>query len=213
MVLLYGIIGEMDELVVEILHVELFSSGANVAILIPISFLIAVDAGHADVRADIEFAFLVKEGHDVLLDDVGASSAHLVHLVTLDDFPDFLDGLNDFNASASVGVLARFHKPSISFLGLGGMLELLVLLLFLFLLQTISSLLKFLLEPEKLLISHVSNMKSHGNVLERIDFLGLIVIFEVHEESFFVGKVPIVSQVVVYPEVIRTILIIFHLIP
>lgn len=129
---------------------------------------------------------MVEEWHDVLLDDVGACSTHFVHLVTLDDLSDFLDGLNDFNASASVGVLARFDKPSVSFLWLGGMLELRVLLLLLFLLQAFSSLLKFLLKSEKLLIAHVSNMEGHGNILERIDFLGLVVIFEVHEKGLFV---------------------------
>lgn len=212
MVLLHGIVGEMNELVVKILHIELLGSCPNVSILIPVPFLISVDAGHADVGADIELAFLVEEGHDVLLDDVGTSPAHFVHLVTLDNLSDLLDGLYDFNAGASVGVLSRFDEPSVSFLGFGGVLELLVLLLLLFLLQTLGPLLKLLLEPEELLIIHISNMEGHGNVLEWVDFLGLVVIFEIHEESLLVGEVPIVGQVVVDPEVIRTIFVVFHLV-
>lgn len=191
MVLLHGIVSKMNELVIKILHIELLGCSTNVSVLIPVPFLISVDACHADVGADIKLAFLVEEGHDVLLDDVGTSSAHFVHLVTLDYLSDLLDGLDDFNTGASIGVLSRFDKPSISFLGFGGVLELLVLLLLLLLFQTLSSLLEFLLEPEELLITHISNMEGHGNVLEWIDFLRLIVILEIHEERLLVGKVPI----------------------
>lgn len=210
MILLNGIVGEMDELVVKIFHVELFGSCANVSVLVPVAFLIAVDACHADVGTNVELAFLVEEGHYVLLDDVGASSAHFVHLVALDDLFDFLDGFDYLNASASIGVLSRFDQPSVSFLGLSGVLELLVLLLLLFLFQALSPLLKFLLEPEKLLVSHISHMEGHRYVLEWIDLLSIIVILEIHEESFLVGKVPIVCQVVVDPEIVRTIFVVFH---
>lgn len=212
MVLLHSIVSEMNELIVKILHIELLGSCADVTVLIPVPFLISVDACHADVGADIELAFLVEEGHDVLLDDVGASPAHFIHLVTLDDLSDLLDGLDDFNASASVGVLSRFDEPSVSFLGFGGVLELLVLLLLLFFFQTLGPLLKFLLEPEELLVIHISNMEGHGNVLEWIDFLCLVVILEIHEESLLVGEVPIVGQVIVDPEVIRTIFVVFYLV-
>lgn len=212
MVLLHGIVSEMDELIVEILHVKLLGGCSNVAILIPISFLIAVDACHADVGTNVELAFLVKERHYVLLNDVGTSSAHFVNLVTLDYLSDFLDSLNDFNASASIGVLSRLDKPSISLLGLGGVLELLVLLFLFFLFQALSPLLKFLLKPKKLLVAHVSHMKGHRNVLEWVDFLGFIVILEIHEESLLIGQVPIVGQVIMDSEITRPIFIVFYLV-
>lgn len=202
MVLLHSIVSEMYKLVIEILHIELLGSCANVTILIPVSFLIAVDACHAYVGPDVEFAFLVKEGHYVLLDDVGARPAHFVNLITLDYLSNFLDGLDDFNTSASIGVFSRFDKPSISLLRLGGVLELLVLLLLFFFLQALCPFLKFLLEPEKLLIAHVRHMEGHRDVLKWIDLLSFIVILEIHEESLFVGKVPIVGQVIMDSEVI-----------
>lgn len=49
----------MNELIVEVFHGELFGSRTNVAVLVPISFLIAVDAGNEYVRTNVKFSFLV----------------------------------------------------------------------------------------------------------------------------------------------------------
>lgn len=49
MVFLDGIVGEMDKLVIEIFHIEFFGGGTDIAILIPVAFLISIDACHANV--------------------------------------------------------------------------------------------------------------------------------------------------------------------
>jgi hypothetical protein len=108
--------------------------------------LVTVDACHADVRSDIEFSLLVEERHDVLLDNVGSGTPHLVDLVSLDYLFNFLYGLDHFYASASIGVLSGFNQPSISFFRLGYMFELLVLLLFFLLFEIFRSLVEFFLE-------------------------------------------------------------------
>lgn len=212
MVFLDGIVGQMDEFVIEIFHVEFFGSSADVAILIPVTFLISVDASHADVRSDVEFAFLVEEWHNVLLDDVGTSSPHFVSFVAFDDLNDLIDAFDYLDASSSVCVLAWFHKPSISFFSLEAMLKLLVLLLLLLVLDELSTLLVLFLELCEFFIVEISHMKGHWNILERVDLLGIVVIFEIHEKRLLIGEVPVIGKMVVDAEVIRTIFVCFHLI-
>ena len=209
-VFLDGIVGQMDKLVVEIFHIEFFGGRADVAVLIPVTFLIPVDASHANVRPDVELALLVEKRHDVLLNDVRASSAHFVSLVTLDDLNDLIDALNDLDAGSSVCVLAWLNKPSVALFSLEAMLKLLVLLLLLFVLDIFSAFLILFLEFSEFLIVEISHMEGHWNVLKRIDLLRIIVIFEIHEESLLVGKVPVIGQMVVDAEVVRTIFVSLH---
>jgi hypothetical protein len=49
-------------------------------------------------------------------------------------------------------------------------------------------------------------VKGHGYVIEGIYFLCVIVILQIHEESFFIGEVPVAGKVVVYLEVVGSIL-------
>lgn len=80
----------MDEPVVEILHIEFFGSCADVSILVPIAFLVAVDAGDTDIGSNIEFTFLVEEGHYVLLNYMSPRATHLVDAISSNDVFDFL---------------------------------------------------------------------------------------------------------------------------
>ncbi len=56
-------------------------------------------------------------------------------------------------------------------------------------------------------------MESHGDEVKWIDALCFVVAFEVHEECFFVGEIPVVCDVVVNFEVSRTVFVVFHFVP
>ena len=58
-IFLYGVIGEMYELVSEVLVVVVFGGGADVALFVPIKFMSAVYCDHDHVGSDIEFAAVV----------------------------------------------------------------------------------------------------------------------------------------------------------
>lgn len=152
MVLLDCIVGEMDESIVEVLHVEFFGGCADVAVLVPIAFLIPVDAGDANIRSDIKFSFLVEEGHDVLLNDMSARATHFVNPISADDLFDLLQTFHDLNTCASVRVLSRFDQPRISFFRLKTVFKLLILLFLLLLLNTFCPPLILLLKFFELLV-------------------------------------------------------------
>lgn len=153
---------------------------------------------------------MVEKWHDVLLDDVGTSSAHFVSFVTFDDLNDFVDAFNNLYACSSVCVLAWFDKPSVALFCFETMLKLLVLLLLLFVFDELRTLLILFLKLNEFFIVEVSHMEGHWNVLERIDFLGIIIIFEVHEECLLVGKIPVIGKMVMNAKIIRAILVSFH---
>lgn len=49
-------------------------------------------------------------------------------------------------------------------------------------------------------------MKSHRYVFKGIDFLGFIIVLQIHEECFFIGEIPVVSYMVMHFDVVRTVL-------
>lgn len=212
MVFLDSIVGQMDEFVIEIFHVEFFGGSTDISVLIPVTFLISVDARHTDIGSDVEFAFLVEEWHDVFLDDVGTSSTHFVSFVAFDDLNDLIDAFDYLDACSSVCVLAWFHKPSISFFSLEAMLKLLVLLFLLLVFDELSTLLVLFLELCEFLIVEIGHMEGHWNVLERVYLLGIVVILKIHEKRLLIGEVPVIGKMVVNAEIIRTIFVSLHLI-
>ena len=212
MIFLDGIVSQMDELVIEIFHVKFFGGSADIAVLIPVTFLISVDACHADVRSDVEFTLLVEEWHDVLLDDVGTSPAQFVSFIALDDFNDLINAFNYLDSSSSVCILTGFDKPSIPLFSLEAMLKLLVLLFLLLVLYELSTLLILFLELCEFLIVEISHVEGHWNVLERVDLLSIVVILEIHEECLLIREVPVIGQMVVDAKIIRTIFVSLHLV-
>jgi hypothetical protein len=212
-VLLDGIVGEVDELVVKVLHVELLRGSADVTVLVPVALLVAIDARDENIGTNVEFPLLVEEGHNVLLNYVSTGPAHLVDLVLLDDLPDLLNILDHFDACTSVGVLPRFDQPGIPLLRFETVLKLLVLFLLLLVLDILRPSFVLLLEFLELFVFAIGDVEGHGDVLEGIGLLGLVVVFEVHEESLFVGKVPVVGDVVVHLNVGRPVLNDLHLVP
>lgn len=181
------IICQMNKLVVQIFHVELFRGRSDIPILVPIPFLIAVNAGEAYVTPYIELAFLIEKRHDILLNDVGARPTHFVCGVLSNDLLNLLQTLNNLYAGPPIRILPRFNQPSVPFFGFKSILELLILLFLFFLLDAVRSSLVLLLKLFKLFVAHVSDVKSHRNVLERIDLLGLVVVLQIHEKRLFVG--------------------------
>jgi hypothetical protein len=69
------------------------------------------------------------------------------------------------------------------------------------------------LETSKFLVIELSDVESHGDEVKWIDALCFVVAFEVHEECFFVGEIPVVCDVVVNFEVSRTVFVVFHFVP
>ena len=100
---LNGVVGEVDELVVELFERELLAGGADVAVLVPIGLDVALDAGEKHEHADVELAFVVEKGVlDVFLDDVGVFVVVDLHV---------MDVVEDVDALASVGLLAGLDDP------------------------------------------------------------------------------------------------------
>jgi hypothetical protein len=49
-------------------------------------------------------------------------------------------------------------------------------------------------------------VEGHGDVLEGIDLLGVVVVLQIHEQSLLVGEIPVAGQVVMDLQVTGTIL-------
>jgi hypothetical protein len=58
-IFLYGIVGEMNILICEIVKVKLFAAGSDIPFLVPIALEDAVDAGQEHIVPDVEFAIVV----------------------------------------------------------------------------------------------------------------------------------------------------------
>jgi len=184
-VLLYCVVGEVYEFVVEILHVELLGGSADVAILIPVPLLVAVAAVDADVGTNVEFAFLVEEGHDVLLDYVGAWTSLFVHCVCSYYCFDLLDALHYLYSCASVCVLAWFDEPGVATFGLEAFHRL-VFGFLVFVVDGVCPSVELFLKLREFLISQFSDVKCHGDVVEWVDFLCVVVVLQIHKEGLFV---------------------------
>lgn len=109
MILLHCIVGQVNKLVIKVLHVELLRSSTDVAILIPVPFLIAVRTADANVRPNVELSLLIQEGHYVLLDDMSTRATLFVHCVCSDNSLNLLNTFHHLYSCSSVGVFARLH--------------------------------------------------------------------------------------------------------
>ena len=88
----------------------------------------------------------------------------------------------------------------------------LILHLFLVLLDALGSIIELFLKLGELLIIKFSDMESHRNKIKGIDLLGIIIILKIHEQGLFVGEIPVVSQMIMYFEIIGSVLVRFYLI-
>ena len=107
---LYGVVGEMNKLVIEVLELEGFAACADVALFVPIAFEDAVDAGEQDVMPDVEFATAVEKGLVYVgLDYIGECISVLVLLAA----QALLDSTErrKLNCLAAVRILSWFYYP------------------------------------------------------------------------------------------------------
>lgn len=117
---------------------------------------------------------------------MGTRTTLLISFLPPNDILDLLKTLHNFDACPPISIFPRFNQPGIPLFGFKPILELLIFLLLFVLSNRLSPSLIFFLELGELLIIDIGDMEGHGNVLERVDLLGIVVIFEVHEESLFV---------------------------
>lgn len=143
---LYCVVGKVYKLVVQVFHVELLRSSSYVSILKPISFLVSVYACQTYIAPDIELSFLIKERHNVLLDDMCAWTTQSVNFFSLNDFLYLFKAFNHLYAITSVCIFSWFYQPSITFFGLESIFQLLSFLFFFLLLYRLVSSLVLLLE-------------------------------------------------------------------
>mmetsp|Transcript_9735 Transcript_9735/g.16401 ORF Transcript_9735/g.16401 Transcript_9735/m.16401 type:complete len:318 (+) Transcript_9735:37-990(+) len=109
--LLHGVVGEVDQLVAEVVDGVLAAGGAQVALLVDEHLGVAVDRGHQHVGADVELAAVDEQRVvDVLLDDAGALGAGGG---LLDQLLDLGELLGHLDAVAAVGVFARLDDPDV----------------------------------------------------------------------------------------------------
>lgn len=169
--LLDCVICEMDHAVGQILHIKLFASCANIAILKPITLLDSINTCHQYIASNVKFSFLVEKRHDILLDNVSSTTAKAVSFLLSNYFFDLFDTLHNLYAYASICVLARLNQPSISLLRLIACLYRLFLIVFLFI--------RYLLAPSVVLfnkaiilfVANIFDVECHWDVFERIDLL------------------------------------------
>lgn len=107
--LLDCVICEMDHAVGQILHIKLFASCANIAILKPITLLDSINTCHQYIASNVKFSFLVEKRHDILLDNVSSTTAKAVSFLLSNYFFDLFDTLHNLYAYASICVLARLN--------------------------------------------------------------------------------------------------------
>lgn len=111
-ILLHGIVSEVNEFVFYIICVILLTGSANVRIFIEIPLHLPVYASQKSVTSEIEFSAVDEQGVvDVLLNDPTLWLATLPLLVGANKLLDFRDGGAEVDSVSSVRILSRFHYP------------------------------------------------------------------------------------------------------
>jgi hypothetical protein len=105
---LNGVVGEVDEEICEIVEVEDFRTGPQVAFVIPEELGDACDGQHEDVSSYVELAPLVeKDVGYVLLDDIGVGGFFAGEFAL-----NLLCVFGDEDAIASVAVFSWLYNPN-----------------------------------------------------------------------------------------------------
>ena len=201
-VLLDGVVGEVDELIADVVEVEVVGGGADVALAEPVGAHEAVQAGDQHVVADVELPPLVQQRVlDVLLDDVGLVVAVLVLLLLLEDVVQLVDLLNHHDAVAAVRQLPRLHDPDV----LQPPPPLLLLRPLLLVLLALD-LLELLGEPHVFGVVHsFLDVEGERDDLEDVLLAQLVVALEVVVEGLLVADEVVELQVVVH-QLLRLVL-------
>lgn len=113
--LLNGVIGQVDELVVEILKIELLRTRPDVSVFVEVALQRSINARHECVDPEIKLSPVYQERIvDVFLHDEGFLIAHSVDASSCGhELPHFLHVVDHADAPAAIGVLSWFHDPSV----------------------------------------------------------------------------------------------------
>jgi hypothetical protein len=199
----------MNKPVRQVFHVKLFAGCSYVSILIPVTFKVSIDRCNQDVRPDVKLSLLIQKRNYIFLDDVSSLLSLFSLSIFFKDSINLLECLHDHNSISSIRIFSRFHKPGISSLRLESILNLIVwigLFTFFFFSNLFVSLVVLLQKNVELLVMLLFDMESHGNIQEGIFLFAFIVSFQVHKQSLFVWKVPIVAKMIVRDDIIGFIL-------
>ena len=109
--LLNGVVGQVDEPVVDIFDREVLAGCAQIPVLVEVASHIPIRAGDHRVTSDVEFTSVEEQRSvDVFLDDVGAFGA-VREFDVRDELLDVQQIPSHNDPEASVRVLAWLHYP------------------------------------------------------------------------------------------------------
>lgn len=113
--LLDGIVGQVDELVVQVRKVKLSRARPYVTILVEIALQCLVDASYESEHSKVKLPTVdQKRIVDVFLYDEGFLEADVVDTASRRyELPHILHLVDDIDATATIGVLARLDDPSV----------------------------------------------------------------------------------------------------
>ena len=107
-----GIIGQVNQPILQIFQCELFATRPDVPLLIPICLVDTINWCEQHISSNIEFSLVIKEGHQVFLDYVWAFSSSGFFSV-FHDFSYFIKAFIHLNATALIWIFPRFYNPEI----------------------------------------------------------------------------------------------------
>lgn len=176
---LNSVVGKMNELILQVVYVELPAGRAQVSLLVEVSLVVAVDARHHRVGADVELTAVYQQWiMDVLLHYArplfGARALRYYIF-------DLMEILSNLNSLAPVSVLTGLYNPDVRRR--------------LFYLAIIVGL-KLV---EFRIVQPFFNVESNRKSIERVLADGLVVVLHVDPKGLFVREMVVVLDFVVQP--------------
>jgi hypothetical protein len=116
----------------KIFNIKLIPTGPDIPLLKPVPLHYAMDMRNRHIMSNIKFSFLIEQGPiDIQLHNEGLLRAVVVGALGFEDGIEFVDLVDDCDAVATVGVLARFNDPDVTHFALLFYSQLHLFLLFL----------------------------------------------------------------------------------
>lgn len=113
-VLLYGIIGQMNKLVIQVVDVILLTTSSNVTILIEVTFQMTIDWSQHSITPEVKFSLMYEQRIiNVFLNDKSSIFGQWVIRCSLYDLLDLIHVGRHIDSIPSISVLSRFDDPYI----------------------------------------------------------------------------------------------------
>lgn len=110
--ILDGVVGQVDQTVLDVAHIVLATTGSQVSVCVEISLHISIHTSRNSECANVEFSALVEQRpFAILLNDEGAFLA--TNHVVLNDLLDLRQVTADGNTATPICILAWLHDPEI----------------------------------------------------------------------------------------------------